>query len=279
MATPSAETCGQVEKDVQSNQQLPGRSYPIMQSSLILETASKESSGKSCNCIKSPAHQTNQQQQERDQQQNRDHNNHHVCSKLQPQSQLKYSNKHSVIESMRDEVMRGFIRPPPNRIIICCDDCSPMCNCRHHFPHQSCSPRPSSREEEISTSVVISKQRGLHENTGHSNESSNRSEPELFSRSSSFSSTTHLIPESGLRKGCLGSRIKSSPKTDRGKNNNNNNNSPSSSPSNLIHSYFQSSNLIPTIFLSSLSKSSTRSSPQSHHSHERTPPRMVKGCQ
>ena len=198
---------------------------------------------------------------------------HHRCSRLQPQSQLKYQSKDSstVIESMKDEVMRNFIRPPPNRIVVCCD-CPCVCSpCRHHLPHH---PNINPSTNHLSSSPHSSTITGSSENRNECRTKrkstdgvGSRSEPDSTRSSSSFSH--HFFLPSGFRIKSLRSKNiisskSSSIKDDGGrsrKSNNNNNDTaaPFSSSSNKsIHSYFQSS-LIPTIFVSSSSSKSSSS--------------------
>lgn len=305
MATATG-TCGHLVDTVQSNQELPGYSNPE-----LTKCSSSKGSSERFNVPEpspSPPPVPHSYDEVVNCQQDRDH---HRCSKMQPQSQLKYkqqeNQQQTVIESMRDEVMRNFIKPPPNRIIICCDDCVCSCNCRHHLTHQS-PHSPSSTSSPSTPPVALSNSRGVNvikristSKKGYRELCNNSSmdggkRPELesspTSRSSPFSSTTSLIT-SGLRKNSRSKNISSSNlksglnSVDRGKivtrnnvnnNNNDNGNLKNSSPSNTIHSFFQTSNLIP-IFLSSLTSSKTSpSSTTSPSTHGRTQPR-IKGCQ
>lgn len=206
---------------------------------------------------------------------------HHRCSRLQPQSQLKYQSKDSstVIESMKDEVMRNFIRPPPNRIVVCCDCPCMFSSCRHHLPHHPNINPSTNHHSNINPSTnnppsppFSSAIPGSNENRNEcrtkrkstDGEAGFRSEPESTRSSSSFSH--HFFLPSGFRIKSLRNKniisSKSSIKDDGGRsrksNNNNNDTAASFSSSNKsIHSYFQSSSLIPTIFVSSSSKSSS----------------------
>lgn len=188
---------------------------------------------------------------------------HHRCSRLQPQSQLKYQSKDSstVIESMKDEVMRNSIRPPPNRIVICCD-CPCMCSpCRHHLPHHpNINPSPPPHSSTITGS---SENRNECRTKRKSTDGvGSRSEPDSTRSSSSFSH--HFFLPSGFRIKSLRSKniisskssIKDGGGRSRKSNNNNDTAAPFSSSNKSIHSYLQSLGLIPTIFVSSKSSSS-----------------------
>lgn len=207
---------------------------------------------------------------------------HHRCSRLQPQSQLKYQSKDSstVIESMKDEVMRNFIRPPPNRIVVCCD-CPCMCSpCRHHLPHHPTINHPNISPSTISPSNInpstispsssprsstVTGSSGNRSECGTKRKSTDRGRSEPDS-TRSFSFSHHFLLPSGFRIKSLRSKNimsgKSSIKDDGGrsrKSNINNNDTAasfSSSSNKSIYSYFQSS-LIPTIFVSSSKSSSS----------------------
>lgn len=192
---------------------------------------------------------------------------HHRCSRLQPQSQLKYQSKDSstVIESMKDEVMRNFIRPPPNRIVLCCDCPCLYSSCRHHLPHHpDINPsNPSNMNPSSPPHSSVTGSGGSRNECGtkrKSTDGGSRSEPD----STRSSSSHHFLLPSGFRIKSLRSKNiisgKSSIKDDGGRSrkskNNNNDTAPFSSSNKSIYSYFQSS-LIPTIFVSSSKSSSS----------------------